>query len=200
MVDIDASELVADGLVDEHGSDGGIDTTRETANHPALADLGADLFDGALAIGRHRPVGAQPHNVVDEVGKQAATVGRMHHLRVKHGGVAPGVLVHRDGEGRIGRRGHDTETGRQFGDAVAVAHPHRIALTDVPDALVEAARRLDLDISATELAGMAAFDTAAELQGERLLAVADGEYRHGGIEDRLRGARAACIDNRGRPA
>jgi hypothetical protein len=58
----------------------------------------------------------------------------------------------------------------------------------------------DLDIGAAEFAVMAALDLAAELVAERLLAVADGEDRHAGIDDRLRGARAALVRHRGRTA
>jgi hypothetical protein len=32
---------------------------------------------------------------------------------------------------------HDLETGRELGDAVAVAHPDRIAAADLPEALEE---------------------------------------------------------------
>ena len=79
----------------------------------------------------------------------------------------------------------------QFGHAVAVAHPDGIALADFPEAVEERACRLDLDIGAAELGGVAALDRAAELCGHRLLAVADAEDRHAGLEHRLRRARAA---------
>ena len=59
----------------------------------------------------------------------------------------------------------DLEALGQFGDAVAVAHPDRIALADLPEAVEERARRLDLDIGAAELGGVAALDLAAELRG-----------------------------------
>jgi hypothetical protein len=42
VVDEDAGELAADGLVDEHGGDGGIDAAGETADDVARADLLAD--------------------------------------------------------------------------------------------------------------------------------------------------------------
>ena len=57
VVDEDAGELVADRLVDQHRRDRGVDAAREAADHPALADLRADLLDHALAVGGHGPVG-----------------------------------------------------------------------------------------------------------------------------------------------
>ena len=47
---------------------------------------------------------------------------------------------------------------------------------------------------------MAALDLAAELLGHRLLAVADAEDRHAGLEDGLRRARAFALGDRGRAA
>ncbi len=47
---------------------------------------------------------------------------------------------------------------------------------------------------------MAALDLAAQLQRQRLLAVADGEDRHVRVEHRLRRARAALLGHRGRTA
>ncbi len=41
-VDEDAGELVADGLVDERGGHRRVDATRQRAQHPRAADLGAD--------------------------------------------------------------------------------------------------------------------------------------------------------------
>ncbi len=41
-VDEDGRELVADRLVDERGRHGRVDAAREGAEHPAVADLGAD--------------------------------------------------------------------------------------------------------------------------------------------------------------
>ena len=67
VVDEDAGELVADRLVDQHRRDRRIDAAGEAANHPPLADLGADRFARLGAERRHRPVALQPGDVVDEI-------------------------------------------------------------------------------------------------------------------------------------
>ena len=92
------------------------------------------------------------------------------------------------------------EARRQAGDAVAVAHPHDVALAGLPDAVEQRALGADGDLGAAELAVVAALDLAAELLGHRHLAVADAEHRHAGLEDRLRRARAALVGHRGRAA
>ncbi len=44
VVDEDAGQLVADGAMDEHGGDGGIDAAGESADDAAVADLLADAL------------------------------------------------------------------------------------------------------------------------------------------------------------
>ena len=58
VIDEHAGELLADRLVDQHGGDRRIDAAREPADHPALADLRADLLDRLALEGAHGPVAA----------------------------------------------------------------------------------------------------------------------------------------------
>ena len=88
----------------------------------------------------------------------------------------------------------------QRDDAVAMAHPHLMALAGRPQALEQRAVLLDLDEGAAEFAMVGAFGDAAHLHAHGHLAVADAEHRHAGLEDDLRRARAADVDGRGRAA
>ena len=124
----------------------------------------------------------------------------MHDFRVEHQAVIAPPLVGDQREGRVLRGRDAREARRQAGDAVAVAHPHGVALARLPHALEERARSADRDLGAAEFAVMAAFDGAAELLGHRHLAIADAEHRHARIEDRLRRARGPLVGHRGRPA
>ena len=72
VVDEDAGQLVADRLVDQHRRDRRIDAAGEAADHPALADLGADRLARLGAERRHRPVALQPGDLVDEIARSAA--------------------------------------------------------------------------------------------------------------------------------
>ena len=77
VVDEDAGELVADGAMDEDGSDGGIDAAGESADHAAVADLFADGFDGFVDEALRRPVGSESADVEDEVAQDDRSLPRM---------------------------------------------------------------------------------------------------------------------------
>ena len=57
VVDEDARQLVADGLVHEQRRDRAVDAARERAQHAVAADLRADPLDLLLDHGRRRPHG-----------------------------------------------------------------------------------------------------------------------------------------------
>ena len=153
VVDEDAGELVADRLVDQHRRDRGIDAAGEAADHPPLADLLADLADHLGAVGRHRPVGLQPDDLVDEIRRAASRHPACARPRGgtwsrSSGGLSSAAMA----KGAFSEVPMTSKARGQRGDAVAVAHPDRIALADLPDAVEERARRLDLDIGAAEFA------------------------------------------------
>ena len=100
-------------------------------------------------------------------------------------------------ERRVLARRLDGEAVGQARDAVAVAHPHRIALADLPDAVEQRRRFLDVHLGAPELGRVTALDDAAELHGRRLLAVADRKDRQAAVEHALRRARRAFGRHRG---
>ena len=107
VVDEHAGELVADRLVDQHRGHGGIDAAGEAADHPALADLGADLFDRLLAEGAHGPVAGEAGDLADEIADQFGAVGRVHHFGVEHQAVIFALLVLDHRERRIRRDAGD---------------------------------------------------------------------------------------------
>ena len=74
VIDEDAGQLVADRLVDQHRRHRAVDAARQAADHPALADLRADLGDLGVAELGHRPVAGQAADVADEIGEQLAAV------------------------------------------------------------------------------------------------------------------------------
>ena len=185
VIDEHAGELVADRFMDQHRGDGGIDAAGEAADHLALADLRADLFDRLLAEGAHGPVAGEAGDLADEIADQFCAVGRVHHFGVEHQAVISALLVLDHRERRIRRDAGDREARRHFGDAVAMAHPDLMAFAHAPGGIEQLARGLDLDIGAAEFAVMAALDLAAELGGHGHLAVADAEHGNAGIEDEL---------------
>ena len=98
----------------------------------------------------------QPAILRTKLRNERGAVRRVHDLEVELGGVELALLVGDHGDRRVRRRADHAEALRQPGDAVAVAHPDRIALALAPHALEQ--RRLlgHQDLGAAELAVMAA--------------------------------------------
>jgi hypothetical protein len=127
-------------------------------------------------------------------------VRRVHHFEVELGPVELARVVGDHGDRRVGGSRDHAKTGRRLCHPVAVTHPHRIFLTDTPHILEQGAVLGDLYFGTPELAMMTAFDLAAELQGHRLLAVADAENGHAGLVERGRGERSAGFEHGSRAA
>ena len=133
---------------------------------------------------------------MDKVRDQPGAIGRVHNLKMELHGIVAALFVSDGGERRILRHGDATEALRQFGDTIAVAHPHRIAATRLPHALEQGGGLRHLKLGAAELSMVARLDLATELHGHDLLAVTDTKHRHTGFEDRLRRTRRALIGHR----
>ncbi len=200
VIDEHAGELVADRLVDQHRRHRAVDAAGQPADHPAAPDLLADALDRLVLEGAHRPVAAALRDLAHEIAHQRRALRRVHHLEMELRGVELALVVRDHGDRRVLRGADHAETLRQLGDAVAVAHPDRIALALLPHALEQRRVLGDQHLGAAELAMMPALDLAAELVRHRLLAVADAEDRHAGVEQFLGGERRVLVEHRGRPA
>ena len=82
---------------------------------------------------------------------------------------------------------------------VAVAHPHRIFLPNLPETVEQRAGFENFDIGAAKLSGMPAFDAAAKLATKRLLAVTDCKDRQATVDQALRRAGRAFGRHRSWP-
>ena len=85
-------------------------------------------------------------------------------------------------------------------DAIAVAHPHLVLLTDIPQAIEQGRGRNDVDERPPEFLLVGRDHLAAELLVKRLLAVADAEQRQAAVEQNLWSAGAFSIDDGRRAA
>ena len=138
---------------------------------------------------------AQPAILRTKLRSSAAPCGVCIDFEMELRGVEFALVVGDHGDRRVRRRAGHREALRQLGDAVAVAHPYRIALADLPDAVGQRGGFGHLDLGAAEFAMMAGFDLAAELVRHGLLAVADAEHRHAGLIDRHRRQRRILVEN-----
>ncbi len=138
----------------------------------------------------------EPADVAHEIGDQPPAVGRVDHFGVELRAVELALLVGDHREGRAVADRDDLETGGEAGDLVAVAHPHLVPLADVPEAVEQRAFLGHGEEGAAEFAAFARLvpgaHFAAELVAHHLLAVADAQDRHAGLEQDF-GARGAAF-------
>ena len=127
-------------------------------------------------------------------------VRRVHDLEVELGRVELALVVGDHGDRCVRRRADGDKARGRLGDAVAMAHPYRIALPDLPYAVIERRRLCHFDFGAAEFAMVPAFDLAAELLRHGLLAVADAEHGHAGLVDRHRRQRRVPVEHGCGPA
>ena len=97
--------------------------------------------DGLVAEGLHGPVAGRAGDAADEVAQERRAVRRVHDLGMELHRVEVARLVGDRGEGCVVGAADDLEARRQPRDAVAVAHPDRIALALAPHALEQRAAR-----------------------------------------------------------
>src|SRR5215472_3905248 len=200
MIDQYACELIADGLVDQDRSDCRVNTTRETTDHATLADLLANLFDRLIPECAHRPVAGEPGNLTHEITQERCPMRRMHDLEMELGGVEFAPVVADNGDRGIGRRAQHIEAGRQDGDPVAMAHPHRILFALAPHVFKQRRVPGHGHFGAAKFAVMATLDLAAQLGRHCLLAITNSEDRNARFVDRLRRQRSIFVEDRRRPA
>ena len=184
----------------QNRGDGGIDAAGQAADHSALAHLFADARDGVGAKRAHVPVGRDAGDLDHKIAQQRGAARSVHDLGMELHAVEAARLVGDGGERRVFRRRYDVEGGRDRGDLVAVAHPHRLAALGVAKAGQQRRRFHDGDVGAAELARMPGLDAPAKLLAHRHLAIADAQHRHAGREHALGGARRIGFGDAGRSA
>jgi hypothetical protein len=182
VVDEDAGELVADGLVDEQGRDGRVDTARERAEHALVSDLSADPSRFLLDHRRGRPERRRIGDVVQKPFQDLHPVRGVEHLRMELDAVDPVGVVLERGDRRRWGRGDDTRALGRRDDRVAMAHPDDLLPWQVGEEAAPLVR--DLERGPSELRRVGAIDPAAEVSSHELHPVADAEHRHVGVEER----------------
>ena len=83
LIDEHAGELVANRLVQQKGEGGGINASRESQQHPLIADLGAHISHRFVNESCCGPIGLTTTNVVNEIAQHCHAAGGVHHLRME---------------------------------------------------------------------------------------------------------------------
>ena len=78
-----------------------INTTGQPADHLALADLAADLFDRLLLEGAHGPVAGAAGDLAHEVAQDGGTVRGVHDFKMELRGVEFARFVGDHGNRRV---------------------------------------------------------------------------------------------------
>ena len=107
VVDEDAGELVADGLLHQGCCDGGVDAAGERAEDPVLADLLADRRDEVVDDVGRGPVGRDAGALPEEVLEHPLALLAVQHLGVPLHAVEAALVVLDGGDRGARRRGGD---------------------------------------------------------------------------------------------
>jgi len=183
--------------MDQDCSDRAVDAARKPANHAARPDLFADLGNLGRAKFGHRPVARKPADFVDEIGDQLCPIGRMRDFGVELRAIIAALVIGDQREGCAVRSCNDTEAGGELGHLVAMAHPHLVPLTHLPQAVKQYALLGDGQEGTAEFAAFTGFmpgaHFAAQLVAHHLLAIADAKDRQARVKQALRRARTAIF-------
>ena len=203
MIDEEAGQLVADSLVHERRSHGGVHAAGQGTDDLRVADLLANLLNLLVHDGTGGPRGFQAGTLVEEVLQRVLAELGVSHLGVPLQSVEATLARLEGRDGSLGGGSGDGEALGRALDGVAVAHPHDLV---VGGAFEQARTRRNRGLGVPVLAGARATDGAAEGVGHGLEAVADAQDGHAGLEDRgidggspllVHGGRAAGQDDGG---
>ena len=194
VVDEDAGELRAEGLVQQRGGDRGVHPAGEAEDDVLATDLRLDVRDGLRDERGHGPGAGAAADAAAEIAEDRGALLGVHDLGMELDAVE---AARRDGDRgmlRVVRLGHALRAGRQRRDLVAVAHPH---LQRRLHAREERTLRSHAQLCAPVLPRTAAHDLAPQRLHGDLHAVADPEDRDAEIEDRGVDRRGALLVDAG---
>ena len=174
VVHINASELVADRLVQQHGGHGRIHTAGQAENQVGIANRLPDLPLLLVHEGGPCPVAPAPADTHCKVFDEQAPGGSMHHFGMKLYTVVGELVGRYRRNRRIAGMGNNPILRRQAGKVVAVAHPDD---GTVGYALEESRGIVDMQMSAPEFAALGRSNLPSRQAGHGLQAVANTEHR-----------------------
>ena len=181
VVDENADELVADGLMHDRSGNSGVDPAGKAANDPAGADLLPDARD---LLGDHVaavPVRGDARGGVQEVFEHALAEFGVLDLRMPLHAVEATLVARERGHRGGGARGEHGEAGRGLRNGVTVAHPGGLLARLRAEEGAFPCGQGDDCCAVFAQAGVG--HLAAELLRHHLEAVANAENRNTELED-----------------
>ena len=175
IIDKNASQVPTNRFIEQDGSHGAIHASRKAKNDFVVAQLFFQTRHRVVDERVRGPVALAAANAEREVGQHLRAFFRVEHfgMELHRVGLLPFYLV--GGVLHIVRRCNDSRARGQFGNRVAVAHPH---LARLAHALEQ--RRLFIDHrqhGTAIFAGNGAIHFAAKTLRDELCAIANAEQR-----------------------
>ena len=196
VVDENAGELAANGLVQQRRRDARIHAAAQAQDHLFVADLGADGLRPpgrcSCCIVQFLP---QPQMPWTKLSEDLAPVRRVRHFRMKLQAEHLRGAILNGGVSRVLRDGHGFEASRQLRQLVPVRIPDLQGLRQAGEE--GAAAVFDSERAFAVFALLARLDLPAEILGQELEAVANAQHRNAELEDgAVRQRRLLGIDAR----
>ena len=120
----DAGELVADGSMNEHRSDGGVYAAGERADDIVISYFFANIFYSDVDVVAHGPAAFTFADLEEEVFQHGGAFRGVYHFRMElHSVEATRFISHRSGRCQVGVTG-EAKACRHIGDSIAMAHPY----------------------------------------------------------------------------
>ncbi|OPY89682.1 MAG: hypothetical protein A4E72_01022 [Syntrophus sp. PtaU1.Bin208] len=123
VIDEDAGQPVADGLVEEHRRHGGVHAPAQSQDDLCVAHRGADLLHGIPDEGRHGPAFLAAADGEEEVFQHLFPFRRMDDFGMKLEAVKAPLRIFNSGDPGIGRFRSDLKSRRQLVDCIPMTHP-----------------------------------------------------------------------------
>ena len=128
VVDEDASQVLPYRLVEQHGCHGAVDATRETEYDLVVAQLLFKTRHRVVNEGVGRPIALATADAKREIGQHLRAFLGVEHLGVELHGIGLLAFNLLGGILDVVGRSDDAGSRRQFGDGIAMAHPHLTCL------------------------------------------------------------------------
>ena len=168
-------QALADGAVQQHGHDRGVNAAGKGADHVLVAGLIGHFLDHAFHKGRHGPVGLDADNLEQEVLEHAFAVHAVVHFGVELHSVDFALFISHGSDFERAGAGRDSEAGRRHHNLVAVAHPYAGGRSD---AVHQGAGRNEVEVGRAVFPREGLGQLPAKVLGQQLHAIADAEHGH----------------------
>ena len=172
IVDKNAGQLIADGLMHQRRRYGRIHTATEAQDDTGFTHLLADLPARPFDERTHRPLRLTTANSMNEIFENLLSTGCMRHLGMKLETVNASLDISDDRAGGILRPAQGSEPFGKFRDLVSVTIPD---IEFRREAAKEIGSPVYLQFSGTILTLRGPLDVPTEVKGEKLQTIANPE-------------------------